>query len=343
MTRTEDTARERELERYLLGTLSDDERDRLEAALLEDHALFLELDAAEGILIDRYLEGDLPAEERQLFEKRLLPTERAGNRLAMTSALERLAARRTQPAADEGSSENFPLARLDLPRPVRGRSATVWLAWAACLVLLLATGYLSVLNGRLQTELDTVQTDRQVAIERAVRAEQEGTEELDALAELRVQTLERDERLSQLRQEVNLRDERIAELEREADVREQTAVRAHPEDVKATVLFLALATRTHQKRAALSLPLTGHVKLQLDLDRLRLKGPLSAVVERDGVPVWHEDGLQPETSGLETMLPLNLPAQIFTAGEYKIIVKDAEGKPEPSAFVGSYQLTVRHR
>src|SRR6476619_2765400 len=54
--------------RYLLGTLSDEERDRFEEMYFSDDAAFDEVEIAEGELIDRYVRGELSKPDRAQFE-----------------------------------------------------------------------------------------------------------------------------------------------------------------------------------------------------------------------------------------------------------------------------------
>src|SRR5262245_23868700 len=54
--------------RYLLGTLSGEERDRFEEMYFSDDAAFEEVEIAEGELIDRYVRGELSNTDRVQFE-----------------------------------------------------------------------------------------------------------------------------------------------------------------------------------------------------------------------------------------------------------------------------------
>src|SRR6267142_1209461 len=57
---------------YLLGRLPQEQANALEAEYFTDRAVFLKTQAAETDLIQEYLDGGLPAEERQCFESRYL-------------------------------------------------------------------------------------------------------------------------------------------------------------------------------------------------------------------------------------------------------------------------------
>ncbi len=72
--------------RYLLGTLSDEERDRFEEMYFSDDAAFEEVEIAEGELIDRYVRGELSQRDRAQFESVVARSPRLGERVAFASA-----------------------------------------------------------------------------------------------------------------------------------------------------------------------------------------------------------------------------------------------------------------
>ena len=73
--------------RYLLGDLSDAERDALEERYFTDEDAFLELKAAEDDLIDAYSRGTLPAAHRPAFEARYLASDTGRARVEFARAL----------------------------------------------------------------------------------------------------------------------------------------------------------------------------------------------------------------------------------------------------------------
>lgn len=71
-----ETEDDRLILRYLLGNLTDVERDRFEELYFTDEALFDKLLVAEDELIDRYVRGGLSGLDRELFEKNFLASPR---------------------------------------------------------------------------------------------------------------------------------------------------------------------------------------------------------------------------------------------------------------------------
>jgi len=71
---------------YLLGTLSDEERARIEERYFSDDAEFEELEIAEDELIDGYVRGELSPTQSQLFEKRMSESPRLIQRVEFARA-----------------------------------------------------------------------------------------------------------------------------------------------------------------------------------------------------------------------------------------------------------------
>src|ERR1700752_3060019 len=75
------------LRRYLLGELTDGERERIEERLLVEVALLDELEAAEDDLIEDFLQGALGAREREGFDLYFLATAEHQERLEAARVL----------------------------------------------------------------------------------------------------------------------------------------------------------------------------------------------------------------------------------------------------------------
>jgi anti-sigma factor RsiW len=75
------TQEDERLARYILGELSEHERERLEAEYFEDDDAFEQMLMAEEELTDAYVRGELSAEERAQFEKSYLSSPRGCERV----------------------------------------------------------------------------------------------------------------------------------------------------------------------------------------------------------------------------------------------------------------------
>jgi hypothetical protein len=89
------------IDRYLLGELSDEERDRLEGDYFADPVLLEELHAARDEMIDAYLRGELPPGRSERFERYFMASPRRRERVEFAKALMQVHAARTSPAATE--------------------------------------------------------------------------------------------------------------------------------------------------------------------------------------------------------------------------------------------------
>jgi hypothetical protein len=84
---TDQTERERFLSRYLLGQVSQEERDSFEDQYLAHDDLFEELVAAENHLIDSYVKGQLSRTEQTQFESHFLNSPERRERVDFAKSL----------------------------------------------------------------------------------------------------------------------------------------------------------------------------------------------------------------------------------------------------------------
>jgi len=73
--------------RFLLGSLSEAERAKIEDGFLAQDDFYQELLIAEDDLIDAYVRGELPASDRALFEQRTLTSSQLRERVEFTQTL----------------------------------------------------------------------------------------------------------------------------------------------------------------------------------------------------------------------------------------------------------------
>src|SRR6516164_9195159 len=75
------------LVRYLLGNLTEEEQVRLEGQAFDDREYLNALEAAEADLIDAYVRGELPQEQRSAFEVRFLVAPQRRRKVEFARAL----------------------------------------------------------------------------------------------------------------------------------------------------------------------------------------------------------------------------------------------------------------
>lgn len=99
MTR-EEFKRGREVRRFFLGEMSEEERGAFEETFVADEELFEQMRVAEDELIEAYVRGTLAPSEREKFERGFLTTERRRGRVEFTrSMLGKLAGQKAEAVA----------------------------------------------------------------------------------------------------------------------------------------------------------------------------------------------------------------------------------------------------
>ncbi len=96
------------LRQYVLGALSEADREELETRLLEDHVLHEQLELAEDALVEGYLRGMLPASERAAFEARLASNLVLAEEVRCAGILRDGLAGRTAPGEGAGATRSRP-------------------------------------------------------------------------------------------------------------------------------------------------------------------------------------------------------------------------------------------
>jgi hypothetical protein len=142
------------LRQYLLGQLSDSERDQIERQYLADSEYLDQLLVVEDDLFDEYLGGDLTKEERALFDQRLLATPKQRQRLQQARYLQQaMEARRLRASRTDENPAGSRFSWLSIFQPGK---IPIW-AGALALLLLLALGSWFVIRERQKGEQQRAQ------------------------------------------------------------------------------------------------------------------------------------------------------------------------------------------
>ena len=185
---------------YLLGSLPEEEADRLDELSIADDEFVWRLRAVENDLIDDYARGELSGQTLDRFRSAYLASSNRRERVAFAESFQALESRTTAPLLIE--TEASPRLR---DRRVQGPARSGWQAGlaAAAVLALVAAGYLLVQNLQLRREMNQAHADRAAlaqqtqALQSQLQEERSSTagmrEELsrvrDALAQLRPPTL----------------------------------------------------------------------------------------------------------------------------------------------------------
>lgn len=160
---------------FLFSELDEEERRTLEERFFDDEGLFYEIMELEDELVDRYVGGDLPADERARFEKSLAAFPERREKVLNATALRTYV---EEEAEDEKAAA-----------PVAAATPTLWerisdffsfrmpvMQYATAALLLLLTGgmvFLIYERVRLDTEMADIRDEQQKRLEEIERQEQD--------------------------------------------------------------------------------------------------------------------------------------------------------------------------
>lgn len=177
---------EAHLTRFLLGNISDGERERLEEGFFEDDEAFEEMLIAEDELTDAYVHGDLSTEERTQFEKLFLSSPQGQERVQFSRSLADAIAN-ARPV--ETAREIPHTARPTLFAALRARGAALPFALAAGLFITIGFPWFLFERARMREDLQQTRAENAVLsqkaqeLERRVAAEQARSAEVLAQLE----------------------------------------------------------------------------------------------------------------------------------------------------------------
>jgi hypothetical protein len=312
---------EKLLVRYLLRELSHEEMRPLEERLLSDDEYFEQLSAVENELIDSFVRKELSEPERAGFERAFLVSPPRRERVEFARAL--LSGRPEIQAAVARSQE-----KISFWGAVRAFFAAIQPAArfslsAAALFLVAGGSYLVVETFRLRSQL--------VPIRR-------GLEESQAAANL-ARELERQRQLSaQLGLDLE-RDRR----ERNQLSQELQRLRQGPSLVASFVLTPGLL-RAEARSKRLVVPRgASSIRIQLVIgNAMDYSSFRAAITTVEGNEIWSGDQLNAQTTHIGKAIVLNIPAKLFSSGDY-IIELWGTTKDRHLVDLESYQFSVVKR
>jgi Flp pilus assembly protein TadG len=309
---------------YLLETLSDEERSRIEERYFSDDAEFEELEIAEDELIDSYVRGELSSTESQQFEKRMSQSPRLVQRVEFA----RMWAKKMAAPAREVSGVGVTDRKRD------GEEAGWWknlfgfsgearaprLA-VAFTVLLLLLGGAALLVGWLKLREES----RQLASQQAA--------------------------LDQRQKEL---DRQAADLKAQAEQLARQGI-AQPSPIEAVsppkpeepagpaILTLALspgATRGDSGRSIRISPTTSQVAFNLDVRDTDYSSYQATVLTVDRTPVSSSGPLRLRRSLSGATLSFSVPAKRLAPGDYIVNVDGTTSTGTKMSGIHYYRFRV---
>jgi hypothetical protein len=291
--------------RYFLGSLPEEEAERLDELSIADDAFAWRLSAVENDLVDTYVRGELSAEDLAQFKKSYLSSPNRLQKVEFAEALRSLDAKtataaaqpapaRTPPSPkpkEESSKGLYPWRWISVPR-----LALQWGFAGGAVAMLFASGYLFVENGRLRKSA-AESRERQAMLDR------------------------------QLNDQLSANTEMQKELER---LREPSP----GSSALKTIAFLLLPqTRGIGHIATISLPPgTGEAKFRLQLETDDF--PRYRVAVKDSTSnrvIWQSTALKSTSVGENKEVSIRLPFSLLEPGSYFVELSGlgANGSSEP--------------
>ena len=317
---------------YLLGSLSEEETERLDELAIVDDEFAVRLQLVENDLVDAYVRGDLSGETLERFTSFYLSSPKRREKVGFSQAFQRVP---DQDVITEQAEirPRKPYEEESISRPgwLRGlfstwRPALVW--GIASIALLLVIGALVVQNRRLQNQIAQTQSE-QAAIQ---QRERELQTDLDAQ---RSAASEREREMDSLR-------DKIARLDQPRS--SESSGGQSPENLVVVPVDLAPQTRGISRLPTVSIPAAADlVIMQLELEtgdypvyRAELK-PLSG-----GQVIWSGGRLRPRAKESGRVVVVNLRPRLLKSQRYVLEVSgiSSSGSAE---IVGSYPFEVRKK
>jgi hypothetical protein len=300
----EQAAQKRRMMRYLLGQMTPEERASFEALYIENDELFNELVETEHEMLGAYVSGGISAEERRQIEEQYLTTPERRDRVAFARALLRLSEER-----QNGSHGTAPVPSSREPN----RPALGWIAAlaCACVLSLLAVGWMTAENLRLRHELQ------------AVRAELAQTAGRQQQLERELETL-KTKPPEPVLPETQKRDEAI------------------PAGVLAMTLSQLVVRGSGPGNQLEIVRGISAVQLTLNLDADDYAAYRVDLRTVEGSTVWRKAGLKSRRHGQQAAaVVVTIPVEALASGDYIVTLNGATGSHTENA--GEYGLRVVRR
>ena len=320
--------------RYLLGAATEKECVEVEGRFLRDAEYLRQLRALECDMIDDYVRGEMPSDERRTFERRVLASPQGREQIARTRELH---SRLDQIVSEEHEPEPvFGGAQKSIWDKLRAGLLTkmpVLQYGMAAAVLLLLVGGLWLLRETTSSRLQIAQ----LAAEReALRKNEKNMQE-----QLIAQQDEGRQLSSQLENEKRqLASERSRNAQLQEETRQLLARSSSTQLASRDFVELALVSgieRNSGEPRKLNIPAGVRlVKLQLEVDpSISHRNYRLELNTAGGTQVWSQGGLVAQRADGGRFVTLLIPSRTLQAGEYELILRGLTDERK-SEVVGYY-------
>ena len=303
------------LTRYLLGAVSETERENIEAEYLTDEDVFEQMLIAEDELVDAYARGELADQEREQFEKNFLTSAHGRDRVHFSQALAGVVSD-ARPVVLPSASPSF-FAALWTSLTPKVRVAGV----AFAVLLITAFSWLLVERMRMRTELQELRAEQVRLTEQSKELQRIADAERARSAELAAQ-------LQKLGPEPVPTEGAIPPKRPSEEI---LAFNISPGSVRGSG-----GTNLAVPRSAKSIQLT------LNFERPSSHQEYRAAIETaDGKTVWRKDSFGSRPNADRVSLP-SIPAAALPPGDYVLLLS---GKQPDGSFetVANYSFRISRK
>ncbi len=322
------------LTKYLLGNLPEDEQAQIEEKLFTDDDVFQQVHALKAELSDKYVRGNLTAQEKLQYEKRFLASQTGRADTLFATAL-------TQVLAEEEPQTVRPIVAE--PQPGFWESITAFFrvpafglgAALACLLLLTVGGlWFYQESRRLHNEVE------QANIARA-KAEAEARQQQELQTEIARAKTRNEELNQQLQQAQKERDQARKDLEKAGS---QSQVSSSTATTLLSFLLVPGLVRGDNNRERITIPLnTGRIQIQLDLDQSdKYQSYRAELRTKSGKLMHRQNNLVSRVTAAGKAVFFLAPANGLRPGDYDVTLQGVlpSGEIEDANF---YHFTVARR
>jgi hypothetical protein len=315
------------IRRYLLGGLSEQEREQVEQRLMADDDLYQRLLLAEDDLIEEYISGTLSERDQANFSRRFLQVPELRQDVRSIMVLRKYALETAPQVPINHSPAAPPFSPFDRLKKFFMRPALGVAFAAALLAAILVAVWLAAQNSQLRKEVEQLQA-RQMS---------QPTPQPGLREELAAERL----RNEQLSAELLRQQELLAEESRKLQQAQSTLAPKHDSGSGLRAVFaFALGTGAVRESGELKKvsvpPDAREVRIRLDLAAADYRSYRAVLQTVEGREVFPSRGLR-ASAGM--FLQLRIPAKLLTPGDYQIRLSGVSPSGEAEE-IDSYYFRV---
>lgn len=319
------------IRRFLLGDLTEQEREHVEQRLLSDDDLYQQLLMAEDELEDEFVCDALPEQERAKFSRHFLRVPELRQDVRFAAALRKHVLEAASPATIAASTAATRASLLDWLRNFFMQPALGVSLAAMLLAAVLLAAWLIAQNSQLRKQVEQLQA-RQTPMP---------TSQQDLQEQLAWERLRNEQLSAELLREQERRTEEARKIQEAKEQPRPTPARKPAPPGTAAVVALALTPGLIRESGAwqkLSVPPEAReVVFRLDLPEGGHRSYQAVLKTVGGKELLSRRGLRANSGG--KFVSVSIPAKLFGPNDYQILLSGVTPSGEPED-VGSYYFRV---